>query len=584
MRTRWSRQTTFLAASLVAAAGGCSGDPTSDANPSDDEPSNPGDPGPDIMETLGPSAPTPVGCRLAETIAPSPAIVRLSHSQYRNSLRDLFGELPTEVERLPVDPRPKEAFGNEANGLSVSDDLGKVYRQAAESLAGRLLANAEKALELAGCATPAPSCGDTFVSQFGRRAFRRPLSEAQTARYLGLFKNGHDEELAVSKDAARAVAAGVRIVVEAMLQSPMFTYRIERGTAQDSSDGRLALDGFEVASRLSFALWGTAPDQELLDEARDGKLTTLADARRQIDRLLASPRALDAVTSFHDELMGTTEFNDLSRDVKKHPAFAGVTSADLEGEISGFVTEVFKADGDLDDLLTARFTVANAKLAALYKVPAPPGGKFARVDLSSKPERAGLLTQIGTLSSRAHFDITSPIERGAFVLRNFACVEFPPPPAGAAMEDPVFGPGITVREAFTDLTKGAACVSCHRAINAAGFAFERFDIVGQVQSTDAGETIDDTGELDILETPIPYKGPVQLIEGLAKAPETRACYVRHWRQFFAGEAAGDVDACQVETLAAELEKGASIKTLMARTLDTPSLLVRQPVLAEGAKP
>lgn len=529
-------------------------------------------------------------CRIGQTLPRGPAIWRLTHVQYSNALVDLFGELgrvPEVSAQLPLDPREKEVFAFALDGLAVSEGLGRYYRVAAEHIGTRLAAEPMRALALAGCDAPSRSCGASLVTGLGRRVFRRPPTAAQVARYQGLFEASFDEASRAGGGAAQALATGVRAVVEAMLQSPAFLYRVERGQplVPDAADDRLRLDGFEVATRLSFALWAAPPDEGLLDAAAAGELDTLDGVRTQAERLLADPRALRAVNAFHDELLGNDQLQNLTRDTSKYREFAAVTADDLRGEVEAFVRHQFTQDGSLHDLLTAPYTFANARIARLYGVRSPPNSaqEFVRVDLPAD-QRAGLLTQTGLLTRHAHFDITAPILRGAFVLHHFLCVDFPPPPAGATDQDPDFGPGVSVRQAFGRLTAGAACRGCHQGINNAGFAFEHFGPTGEWQEADRGGPVDASGELDILATPITFRNAVEFIHGLAAAPEVHACYARHWSQFLLGLRPDQVDDCQVRALAEAHARGEPLRATIAQAIATPALLMRRPAEVEEVLP
>lgn len=245
----------------------------------------------------------------------STRITRLTHLQYDNTVSDL---LYLDV-RPSLEFQPDPIFGgydNSAEDLTVADRLGRDYRRAAEDLAALLVADDDAYQRVMPCDTAETACAEQFVSEFGTRAYRRPLSDAEQALYVDLFMRG--PELIASGDDARD---GVQVVVEAMLQSPKFLYRPEL-TQDQQSDGYFKLDSFEIAQRLSYMLWNTMPDDELFDAAADDSLSTQEGLLAQAERLLDDPRAEGPVADFHFQWLKLGHYADLTRSEQDYPNFS----------------------------------------------------------------------------------------------------------------------------------------------------------------------------------------------------------------------------------------------------------------------
>ncbi len=336
---------------------------------------------------------------------------------------------------------------------------------------------------------PADAAGKAraFVEGFGLRAFRRPLSEAERTRYLALFNKG--PQLFGTPD---AFADGAELVIATFLQSPHFLYRSEvSGTAVN---GRIALDGYEVASRLSYGLVGTMPDDALMAAAGAKQLGTRDGVLEQARRLLDTPAARQMVADFHGQLRRVRDYEAIKKDEKLSPLFPQGVGEDLKQETLAFVHDVVFSQGrGLKELLTATYTFANSRVGRMYglNTPAPAAGRpdpFVRVELDAA-QRAGLLTQMGFLAANAEEQMPNIIIRGVHIAHDVLCVDLPPPP-DAVPPLPAVVPNSTNRQRVEQLTHVAPCNSCHeRNINPLGFAFENLDGLGRFRTQDNGQPI-----------------------------------------------------------------------------------------------
>jgi uncharacterized protein DUF1592/uncharacterized protein DUF1588/uncharacterized protein DUF1595/uncharacterized protein DUF1587/uncharacterized protein DUF1585 len=505
-----------------------------------------------------------VGARVLKPAPEEPRVVRLTHTQYVNSLQDLFGIQDDLSNTLPPDALNGFGFAT-SNDLRVDQRLGPQYRQIAESLSQRAVEDDAVFLRIVTCQPDQPSCVDTFLDSFGQRAFRRPLSAEEKTKYEALFEQGAD--LIGTGDDFRD---GVQLTLEAMLQSPQFLYRAELG-AQAGQDGRVTLSPYERAARLSFLIYDSMPDADLLSRAGQGQLETPEQIGQAVRRMLTQPRAVEKLVSFHEQAWEFGRFSRISPDTKVFPNVPGDIIGRVRNASQRFVQSVVESGGGLSDLLTAPYAFADSALAPFYGQNV--SGDMKRIELSGG--RKGFLMQVGYLASNAYAVKTDPIHRGLFVIRDLLCRTIPDPPAGAAQtplpetDEPI----ITTRDEIGLLTGQSFCPTCHGQINPPGFAFEGFDAIGKVRTTDNGAPVDTTGEMVLDGQPVAFKGPGELVEALADSDEARACYAGRWLEFAYGRPLALDD---VPLQDAMIAKDTSIEDLLTALATSPQFLTRKP--------
>lgn len=510
---------------------------------------------------------SPAGCQgtacSKESAVVSSAFPRLSHRQWAASVRDLLAmdALP-DVSAFSADAPTETSFDNNGGALVVSAGLATDYEAAVEKLSGELVANASRLAKVMPANAPADATalGDAFVKGFGERAFRRPLTANEVTSYAALWKRG--TEFFPGMDAKKA---GVQLVVQAMLLSPSFEYRVEIGKGK-LADGSLDLTDYEIAARLSYMLWDSTPDAALLTAAKQGELHDPAKIAAQAKRMLADARATAKVEEFHRQLLELARYDGV------HPTGLpeGIGAA-MRQETERFVRDVvIDHDGNLDTLLTASYTFVNKDLAALYGVSGSFGSEFTRVDLNPK-QRAGLLTQAGFLAYRA--GDTAPILRGVFVNEKFLCAQLPPPP--------VFTPpkltGTTRRERVNSVTGEGTCgAGCHATlINPAGYPLEYFDDAGRYRTQDNGKPVDGTASYPFRDGMQDYDGPIEWSRAMTDSVEAHECYVRHWIEFGLGRPAADGDDALITRVAtASRDSGISVKEMLIQMVQSPSFRSR----------
>ncbi len=492
-------------------------------------------------------------------------VARLTHAQYDATVQDLFG----------ITLAPAAAFAPDAlNGfefdtsvdLPVDARLGPQYRAAAETLAERAVADDEVFARVVPCNTSDAGCEDVFLTSFGQRAFRRPLSSDERGRFATLFEQG--PALVGSGDAFRD---GVRLVIEAMLQSPQFLYRTELSNELGDA-GLIPLDSWEVATRLAYFLRNSMPTEDLFARAERDELRTPEQIASAVGALLEDQRVMPQLVSFHAQAWDFSRFSKITPDPATYPGAPQGIVDSVRTASERFIEDVIESDGGLAELLTAPFVYADSGLAPLYG--ASVSGELTRIDLDPAV-RKGFLMQVGFLASHAYAVDTDPIHRGLFVVRNLLCRGIPAPPPGASMtplpetDEPIE----TTREEVELLTGQNGCVSCHREINPPGFAFEGFDAVGQTRTMENGVTLDTSGTLQLDGIEVAFSGAPELVDALAASSEARACYAAKWLEFAYGRELGAGDDAAVAELASS---PASIHQLVSEVTTTAAFLNRKP--------
>lgn len=481
--------------------------------------------------TSEPALPRPPVGTFAGPILSSPSastrFARLNHVQWENSVRDALKlSAPLGLSASFVAEPLRSTFDTNGAVLSVSPDTFRDYQIAAESLASTL---AHDAMLLTRIGSGSDAL--TLIKGLGKRAFRRPLSEAEVTSCTALFDQG--KQLIGS---GNDFADGAELVAAYLFQSPHFLYRAE--LSNTVVGGKIPLNGYELASKLSYALTATMPDDALLAAADGNALSTREQLIEQAKRLLATPAAAAIVADFHDQLLVMRDFDQISKNATFSGFGAGI-GADLKGEARAFIQNIaFDQDRGFQTLMSASYTFANDRVRALYGLPGQASGdasKFTRLELDPA-QRAGLLTQIGFLAANGEQDMPNIIIRGVHIARQVMCAALPPPPDNVP---PLPGPmpNTTNRQRVQELTGNAPCSACHsNIINPLGYAFESLDGVGRYRTTDNNLPIDTKASFVMDGQSVSFDGPVQLAQAIAASDQAHACYAQHWAEYLYGRA------------------------------------------------
>ena len=382
---------------------------------------------------------------------------RLTHSQYNNTVHDLLGDQSAPANQFPPEDYVN-GFKDQYDGQSLSPLLAEAYSNAAEKLARSAFRGGDQR-GLIPCKA-SPECRDQFIRTFGFHAFRRPLDAGEQRRYAALFSQETD------------FLKGAQLVVEAMLQSPNFLFRLD-----ETSDN--TLKPYAMASRLSYALWDTMPDPALMDAAKRGELATASGLEKIARRMLKDPRAHQALDEYVSQWLRFDRVLTSSRDRRRYPNFNHETAVAMTEEARQFISDLVWNNRNFMEAFTADYGFANGDLASIYGISAPTR-EFERVAFSPESERAGLLGQTLFLSLSSKPDDSSITGRGLFVREQFLCQHVPPPPAGVNTNLPPSTEDHpqTNRERMAEHVGNKFCAGCHNLMDPIGAGLEKFDAVG----------------------------------------------------------------------------------------------------------
>jgi hypothetical protein len=492
-------------------------------------------------------------------LAPGAAESRLlTRLQYDNTVRDLLGDVSSPARGFPAE-NTLLGFGNNADAHRASLLLAERQLSAAEDLAAAAVARGVDDLLPCEAGDRSLSCVSRFVSDFGYRAFRRPLRDGESAPFLTLFQTanplwGFDKAL--------------ELVIESFLQAPQLLYRTEslnlapEAAGASPAAGVLGLDSYQVASRLSYFLWNSMPDPELFALADAGQLGDVEIVRAQARRMLDNERSRGTVSDFYEQWLGVGSFSGLTRDVP------GETSTSVFNEawadsLARFVQHTFWDEGgNVQALFGSHSVFLDPTLATFYGLEAGSQGDGLYVD----PARAGILGQPALMSLLAHPDQSAPVQRGKFVREQILCQQLPPPPPDVDTTPPDPDPNATTRERFRQHSADQRCASCHRLLDPIGFGLEGFDQLGRVRSVENGLPVDTSGS--VVDSGDPgldgaFEGAADFSDKLATSPQVEACLATQWFRYGMGRAEQTEDVCSLQRVkAAFAESGGDFRELL----------------------
>ncbi|MDH3223569.1 MAG: DUF1592 domain-containing protein [Gemmatimonadota bacterium] len=338
-------------------------------------------------------------------------------------------------------------------------------------------------------AEEARPCAESILSDVAARAYRRTLMPTDVSALMGFYDEGAQDG---------GFEGGLRVGLQAILSSPHFVFRTEEVPGSIGSDGVYRINDVDLASRLSFFLWGTLPDQELVDLAESGRLSRTEVLEAQVDRMLEDPRSEALSTRFAAQWLRLQDVEKVHPDALDYPYFDATLAEAMIRETELLFDHLVHNDGSVLELLTADYTFVNERLARHYGIPGITGPEFRQVAYGDLPRR-GLLGHGSILTLTSHANRTSPVLRGKWVMEVLMGSPPPPPPPdvpelddGDAVED---GRMLTVRERMEQHRANPTCNSCHRVIDPIGLALENFDVTGAWRIKDAGNPVDPVGEL-----------------------------------------------------------------------------------------
>ncbi len=494
---------------------------------------------------------------------------RINRREYNNAVRDLFG-----LSSRPADAFPKDNtatyFDNDSGLLGITAEQLSIYFQAATAVASEAMLRSKARIVTCAPGTNAEPCARQIIAQQGRRIFRRALS-AEDVDFV--WTSVMKPALTVEHD---TFDAAVTLALRFFLTSPRFLYRFELHSSPDDKTAIEALDGPELATRLSFFLWSSVPDDALLDLAEQldpltgrSKLEDPGVLEAQVDRMLLDPKARVLSETFGAQWLGLDQLDVVAKSPTLFPGFDDALRADLKTETKLLFAEVFGARRPITELLTARYGFINERVATHYGLTGVAGPDFRKVALGAETKRAGYLSQGSFLANASEIGRTSIVKRGEYVLDRLLCAQPAEPPANVPpLPESGNGPPKTLRQRVEEHRSQPACNGCHSRMDPIGFGLENFDAVGRWRDTDEGFTIDASGRFPDGRT---FSGAVELADLIAADPKFEVCVTKHLTAWALGRSATAADQCAIEQLADSV-RGQSSRDLVQAIVKSDAFL------------
>jgi hypothetical protein len=493
-------------------------------------------------------------------------IRRLSNAEYQNTIADLFGDdaLAQEVSALLPSTTISLGFHNGAKFLQVSASVATAFMDSAEKVAETVSAKPFSTCD----ASEGKACATKLITEYGLKTYRRPLTPEEIAAYETQYDKGAAEG---------GFQSGMNWVIFTMLESPYFLYRVEFGQAA-SGKAVTRPSHYEMASRLSYLIWQSMPDDILFSAAKDGKLGTKQEVANQARRMMEDPKA-KRVRLFFEEWFDLDTVPSMQRDDTEFPEWNENLGHEFVEETRAFIDHVlWEKNGDFRELFTASYSFLNADLADHYGVSGPTGADFVQVNM---PERAGILTQAGVVAAHDRTNRTAIVNRGLKIRTDVLCQTIGPPPNDVIPKLEELSANATQAQRLAEHRANPACAQCHDLTDPVGVAFEGFDALGRKRSVDEwGVPV--TTQSDIIkidEGSASVANAQELASVLADSKEVRECFTTQTFRYFYGRAEADADACSQKQLNDAFAKSSySMTELIVALTQTDAFLYRPTVV------
>ncbi len=481
-----------------------------------------------------------VGCTESDPGSAAPAVDagptalrRLTAEQYANSVRDVLGDTITVPRRIDPDERSAGllAVGSTFAGIT-SSGLEK-YESAATLIAAQALdadhRDTTVPCEPASTTAPDDACTQAFIEQTGRQLFRRALTPQEL-----------EERVDIAAEAARTLNdfhAGLEFALMSLLVSPDFLFRVEQSRVDPANPAQQRLTSQAVATRLSYLLWNSTPDDALLDLVDADALLEREVLIAEVERMLDSPRAEDGIRALFSDAYDFRQFDVgvVNKDTTLFPSFTQTIAEDSKEQTLLTIVDHLRRGGDYRDLFTTRRTFLNRELGQLYQVPVVTSTGFETHMFADDGPRAGVLSHASLLALHSHPGRSSATLRGKFVREVLLCEDVPTPPADidfSIVED-IDGERRTARQRLEAHVSNEGCAGCHNRMDPIGLAFENFDAIGAYREQENGVTIDASGDLD----GVAYDSAIGMGEALHDHPRLGSCFVRTLYSYAVGREA-----------------------------------------------
>lgn len=526
--------------------GACSGDPQAPAE----------------KKEVGPRPPMP------DTAAQTGA-QRLTVAQYGNAIRDILGKNINVPPAIEADASIDGFVAIGASVSTISPSGVEKYEKAAFAIAQQVIADEAHKSVVLQCKPTGPAdvgCAKETITRVGRLLYRRPLADPEITRLTDIFSQ--------ASAALGGFDRGLEYALAAMLQSPHFLYRPQVGEPDPAHAGQSRYTSLEMASRLSFFFWNSAPDDALLNAAQKGYLVDDTSLAAEIDRLIASPKAHDGLRAFVTDWLKLRELDHLTKDPTVFTYYSPeLGPAAREETLRLFEHFVFELDSDLRDVMTTRQTFVNAKLASMYMIPSPADEGFNLVEFPADSPRVGLLGHASILALHSHPRSTSSTLRGKFIRESLLCDTVPPPPADVNTGLPEASETArTLRERMQPHLTDPVCKSCHILMDPIGLGLENFDSIGRYRTKEVGALIDASGDLD----GVAFADARTLGKNIRESYKFGPCIVRKVFSYATGFKPAEADGKTLETLHWDFRaSGYRFKELMKLVALSPAFRLAQ---------
>ena len=466
-----------------------------------------------------------------------PRLRMLTRPEYTNSVTYLLGTINAALELPPDGEQTGHLAAVDAGKGTINSSSVALYETATRTAVAEVFADAARWQQLVGC-TPkvdlSDACVTTFIKTFGKRAFRRDLTDMEVQQWLK-----------VGKDAAQlgnSAATGLSTLTSGILQSPFFLYRIETNQL-DATLQRLKFDGPSMATRLAYLLTGAPPSDALLSAAASGQLDTAEGVKAAASTLLSDSKAAERMAVFFNQFSQASLVQVTQKSADLFPSFTPAMRDSMEQGLRLWVKDVVIAPGtDVRRFFDSDLFYVDATLAPIYGVSAPASG-FMQVKLGPEAARAGILSQPAVLAGHSQPDHTSPTRRGFFISETFLCTTPPPPPDGVSTLLPP-DPTKTARQQLDAHRTDAMCAGCHALFDPLGFGLEHLDPIGKYRALEHGLTIDATGSLD----GINFNGAAEMGGAFRQSARAMNCMMSNFYRAANGRQEVGLDAPEVEKM------------------------------------
>lgn len=471
-------------------------------------------------------------------------IRRLNRAEYNNTIRDLLG-----IDFQPANDFPQDdvgyGFDNIGDVLSLPPLLLEKYLAAAEKIVDKTLASPEARKRVFIVKTQNEESARQILERFASRAYRRPVRREELRRLLRF--------VAMAEKNRDGFETGIGLAMQAVLVSPHFLFRVERDRRPNDPKAIHAINDYELASRLSYFLWSSMPDDELFELARKKTLHKPETLEKQVRRMLKDRRCRALVENFAGQWLQLRNLKDFKPDPDLFPRFDEKLRAAMLQETELFFANVIREDRSILDFIDADYTFVNERLAKHYGLSGVRGEKFRRVSLKGTP-RGGVLTHAAVLSVTSNPTRTSPVKRGKWILENILGTPPPPPPPGVEelKDDKEAVLSGSLRQRMEQHRAKPICASCHQRMDPLGFGFENFDAIGAWRTRDGKHAIDPSGTLPNGQS---FKGPAELRAILKKRQDAFArCLTEKLLTYALGRGVERYDRCAIDDIVKDAGK------------------------------